>query len=242
MKYFQNLALVDEQLMVKEEISALEQQLAHVRSGKHQAEMERAESGKIQEKMIQDLQAKVEDLKISNRELTEKFESKEMAALEASAECDKAKSELFQANAKLDVFQKKEVNWKACQNELEALQFRYVLQGELVKKQKEYMDTLPSKAKHEELNLVREAANEEVASAKANLLLRSQEVTAAKAKIAEYEKKISDLHEGVKDQQKIIETIHLEHKEQLEAVESRHKALRSLNSHLESTVMELQVH
>ena len=39
----------------------------------------------------------------------------------------------------------------------------------------------------------------------------------------------------------MIQSIHEEHKERLGAVETRHKAIRSVNIHLESTIMELQV-
>ena len=48
--------------MVQQEISTLHTQLAKVRSGKHQAETERAECGKIQDEMIQKLQARVQEL------------------------------------------------------------------------------------------------------------------------------------------------------------------------------------
>ena len=49
--------------------------------------------------MIQELQAKVQELATFNRELTERFELKEMTALEAIADCDKVRSELLQATA-----------------------------------------------------------------------------------------------------------------------------------------------
>ena len=65
--------------MVEQEISSLHTLLAKVRSGKHQAETERAECGKLQDKMIQELQ----ELTPSNRELTERF-----------ADCDKARLDL----------------------------------------------------------------------------------------------------------------------------------------------------
>ena len=48
--------------MVQQEISTLHTQLAKVRSDKHQAETERAECGKIQDEMIQKLQARVQEL------------------------------------------------------------------------------------------------------------------------------------------------------------------------------------
>ena len=63
-----------------------------MRSGKHKAETERAQSCKHQDKMIQNLQAELQELQTSNRELTENNEFKEMRVLECLAECDKARS------------------------------------------------------------------------------------------------------------------------------------------------------
>ena len=236
-----NLALVDQLHMVQQEISTLHTQLAKVRSGKHQAETERAECGKLQDKMIQELQAKVQELTTSNRELTERFELKEMTALEAIADCDKARSELFQATAKLDIFRKKEENWKACEAELNKSKKRLILQGELIVRQKESLEVIPRAGKKEELRLIQQAAQHEVAAAKSDLLHKSQELTAANARIAELEARNTALEEGVNNQKDMIQSIHEEHKERLGAVESRHKAIRSVNIHLESTIMELQV-
>ena len=86
------LALVDQLNMAREEISTLHTQLANVRIGKHKAETERAQSCKHQDKMIQNLQAELQELQTSNRELTENNEFKEMQVLECLAECDKARS------------------------------------------------------------------------------------------------------------------------------------------------------
>ena len=86
------LALVDQLNMAREEISTLHSQLANVRNGKHKAETERAQSCKHQDKMIQDLQAKLQELQTSNRELTENNEFKEMQVLESRVQWDKARS------------------------------------------------------------------------------------------------------------------------------------------------------
>ena len=87
----QNLALVDRINMADQEIRTLHTQLANVRSGKHQAETERVEAGKLQDRMIQKLQSKLEEMKTSNRELTENNEFKEMQLLESNANCDRAR-------------------------------------------------------------------------------------------------------------------------------------------------------
>lgn len=85
------LALVDQLNMAREEISTLHTQLENVRRGKHKAETERAQSCKDQDKMIEELQAKLQELQTSNRELTENNELKEMQVLESLAHCDKAR-------------------------------------------------------------------------------------------------------------------------------------------------------
>ena len=49
------------------------------------------------------------------------------------------------------------------------------------------------------------------------------------------------LEEEVNNQKDMIQSIHEEHTKRPGAMESRHKAIRSVNIHLESTIMELQV-
>ena len=127
----QNLALVDKLHMARQEIATLQMQLTTVRTGKHKAETERADSGKLQEVQIQNLQQKLEELKSSNRELKENYEFKESELLKGITSCDKARAELFQAEAKLKVYEKREERWQQCQVELDKLQVKYLLQGEL---------------------------------------------------------------------------------------------------------------
>jgi len=235
-----NLSLVDKLNLAQQEIATLHTQLSAVRSGKHQAETERAESGKLQDKMIQELQSKVQELTTSNRELSEKYEREEMIALDALASCDKARSELFQAQAKLNIYKKKEENWKVCEAELNKSKTKLLLQGELVVRQKEKLEMLPKAGNKEELKQVQQAALNEVSSCKAELLRKSQELTVANARITELESRNNALDQGVKSLKDTIQEIHEEHKERLEAVESRQKAVRSVNIHLESTILELQ--
>ena len=142
------MALVDKLHLARQEISTLHTQLATVRTGKHQAETERVEAGKLQDSMIQKLQSKLEELRTANRELTETNEYKEMQLLETNANCDKvryllfylenkvyhiffSRSELFQAQAKIAVFQKKEESWQTCQADLDKMKIKCMLQGEL---------------------------------------------------------------------------------------------------------------
>ena len=86
-----NSALEDKLHMAGQEIITLHTQLSKVRTGKHQAETERAEAGKLQDQMIQALQSKLQEVNTSNRELTENNEFKEMQLLESNASCDRAR-------------------------------------------------------------------------------------------------------------------------------------------------------
>ena len=160
----------------------------------------------MQDKMIQELQNKLQELKTSNRELSENFEYKELQLLENIAACDKARSELFNAQAKLNVFQRKEDEWLKCQSELENLKVKFVLQGELGKsqnfinlnafidiflvvRQKDCLDSVRKAARDEEIRLIQLASSKEIEDLKARLLTKSQELTASKAKATELEEK-----------------------------------------------------
>ena len=85
------MALVDKLHLAGQEISTLHTQLAKVRTGKHQAETERVEAGKLQDRTIQRLQTKLEEVRTANRELTENNEYKEMQLLETKTSCDKVR-------------------------------------------------------------------------------------------------------------------------------------------------------
>lgn len=88
--------------------------------------------------------------------------------------------------------------------------------------------------------MLTESAAREIESLKSSLLHKSQEFAAAKAKSAELENKVNDLSEGIKSQQRMIQSVHEEYQEKMAVMESRQAAVRSINSHLESVVMELQ--
>merc|ERR1719273_987602 len=147
--------------------------------------------------MIQDLQAKLQEFQTSNRELTENNEFKEMQVLDCLAQCDKARSDLFQEKAKYNELKKMEGKWQACQSELETLKVKYLLQSELVLRQKDFLENLPRAAREEEKRIFNESAVREIDALKSSLLHKSQEFAAAKARSVELEKKVSDLSEGV---------------------------------------------
>ena len=107
-------------------------------------------------------------------------------------------------------------------------------------RQKDLLENLPRAARQEERRIFNESATREIEALKLNLLHKSQEFAAAKARSAELENKVSHLTEGVNDQQKMIQSVHEEYQEKMGVMESKHKALRSINSHLEGVVLELQ--
>ena len=139
------------------------------------------------------------------------------------------------------MFHKKEEAWQLCQGEYEKLKVKFVLQGELVIRQKDHLDTIPRAAREEEIKMLQLASSKEIESLKATVITKSQELTAVRARTQELETKVADLTEGVAAQQKMIENLHAEYTEKLGAVECRARAVRSINSHLETTIMELQV-
>ena len=107
-------------------------------------------------------------------------------------------------------------------------------------RQKDLLENLPRAAREEERRIFNESATREIEALKLNLLHKSQEFAAAKARSAELENKVTKLTEGVNDQQKMIQSVHEEYQEKMGVMESKHKALRSINSHLEGVVLELQ--
>lgn len=156
------------------------------------------------------------------------------------------------------MFQKKEESWQTCQADLNNMKIKCVLQGELginpgriiregstkvifsVVRQNESLEKLSSRAQEEELKMFQMASSREIEGLKSAILSKSHELTSAKTKAQELENKVTELTELVNSHQKMIDNIHENHKERLDAVESRHRAVRSINSHLETTIMELQ--
>ena len=92
----QKVSLEDQLMVMRNEVTSLNVQLAGMRVSKHQTEEERAESSRIQEAEILQLRTRVQQLELENRQLEERAQEKEKAAYEARTDCDEARGALFQ--------------------------------------------------------------------------------------------------------------------------------------------------
>merc|ERR1719481_2509386 len=136
-----------------------------------------------------------------NRQVEERAQDKERVARQALADCDQARGELFQAQAKLDRFHVKETSWTEGRKEAEQMKKQLVLQGELLERYKERLAQLPVAGREEEKRILQEAANNEVTAAKNELLWKQQELTATKARVEELEAKVLTLQGTVTRQE-----------------------------------------
>ena len=101
----QKVSLEDQLMVMRNEVTSLNAQLAGVRVSKHQTEEERAESSRIQEDEILQLRTKVQKLELENRQLEERAQEKEKAAYQARTDCDEARGALFQVKNQMKWFQ-----------------------------------------------------------------------------------------------------------------------------------------
>ena len=225
--------------VARREVATLHGQLATLRQSKHQTEQERAEGSRVQEETISRLQERLGELEVRNRQVEELEREKEVAAREARAELDKSRGELFQARAKLETFYTREATWKEGRREGEALRKQLVLQGELVERYRERLDQLPTAAREQEVLIIQEAAKHEVAAAKTDLVWKQQEVAASAARVLELEARVGSLERAVGSQEELVVQVQQEMGERMEVVEERYRAIRSVNIHLEGSLMEL---
>merc|ERR1719495_206576 len=200
----QKVSLEDQLMVMRNEVTSLNAQLAGVRVSKHQTEEERAESSRIQENEILQLRTRVQQLELENRRLTERAEEKEKTASEARADCDEARGALFQAQARLETLNSREGVWATTSKEVENLKKQLVLQGELVMRYAEKLEQLPVAGKAEEMRLIQEAASHEVAAAKTELVHVQQELTACTARASQLEGRVSILESALAQQEEIL--------------------------------------
>merc|ERR1719495_138661 len=200
----QKVSLEDQLMVMRNEVTSLNAQLAGVRVSKHQTEEERAESSRIQENEILQLRTRVQQLELENRRLTERADEKEKTASEARADCDEARGALFQAQARLETLNSREGVWATTSKEVESLKKQLVLQGELVMRYAEKLEQLPVAGKAEEMRLIQEAASHEVAAAKTELVHVQQELTACTARASQLEGRVSILESALAQQEEIL--------------------------------------
>jgi len=252
----QKVSLEDQLMVMRNEVTSLNAQLAGVRVSKHQTEEERAESSRIQEDEILQLRTKVQKLELENRQLEERAQEKEKAAYQARTDCDEARGALFQAQARLETLISREGVWTATSKEADNLKKQLVLQGELVMRYAEKLDQLPVAGKAEEMRLIQEAASHEVAAAKTELVHVQQELTACTARATQLEGRVSILESALAKQEEILVAAQEEMQEKIVASDERSKpqlsfpiencwfpryaGLRSVNIHLEGNILELQ--
>jgi len=236
----QKVSLEDQLMVMRNEVTSLNAQLAGVRVSKHQTEEERAESSRIQENEILQLRTRVQQLELENRRLTERAEEKEKTASEARADCDEARGALFQAQARLETLNSREGVWATTSKEVENLKKQLVLQGELVMRYAEKLEQLPVAGKAEEMRLIQEAASHEVAAAKTELVHVQQELTACTARASQLEGRVSILESALAQQEEILVAAQEEMQEKILAADERYAGLRSVNIHLEGNILELQ--
>ena len=144
-----------------------------------------------------------------------------------------------------------------------------VLQGELVARYRERLEQLPVAGREEEMRIIQvlhylfilpllllpptsqDAARHEVAAARADLVASQQELTAAAGRAAELEGRLGTVEAAAGAQGEAVAAAQEEMQERLAAAEERwvgavvtpvprYSAVRSVNSHLEGHVMELQ--
>ena len=234
------LSLEDQLRVVRSEVTSLHAQLATVRQSKHQCEQERAEGSRVQEAAIHTLQARVQELELTNRQVEERVQEKERVTREALAECDQARGQLFQAKARLESCAAREVAWGEARKEAESLRKQLVVQGELVERFRERLEQLPVAGREQEIKMIQEAARHEVEKAKADLIRKSQDLTCSLAQVEQLEGRVSGLESALTSQVELVGTVQGEATERMAVAQERYTAMRSVNIQLEGNVMELQ--
>jgi len=236
----QNLALNDQLQMAQSEISTLHNQLGSLRSEKHEAETQWSSSTHQQEEKCLALQAEAENLKITITDLEAKLEVSLKSESEWRAEAENSKADLFQATAKLEKYKGKESKWEKSEAEMEKMKKRMLLQSELINSYKQTLENRPAKTNQHQIRLITEAAEAEVAAMKAQLAARTSELCLATATIADLELSTEELNKNMELQVSFLEQTQQEYKINLKAMDDRYSGMRSINSHFEISILELQ--
>jgi len=236
----ENVALNDQLQMAQSEINTLHVQLSSLRSEKHKAETHWSAAVKQQEEKYLTLQREQENLKLVQEDTQSSLKELQEKELSLRTDAENSKADLFQAKAKLENYKGKETKWERSEVELDKLKKQILLQAELIRAYRDKLDEIPAKPSQRQVAMITEAAEHEVAAARTDLASKSSELTVAQGTIADLETKVGVLEKSVEEQKVYLVHTQEEGVANLRAANDNQTALRSINSHLEMTVLELQ--
>lgn len=178
------------------------------------------------------LQSKIETL---DRRLAEEIEEKKRYAnkLEsAQAEIFDLKNLLQQCQYQADVG----VKYK---DELQRLQSREVLMGEMKLKCGEKLVELENlRARESEIKNIKNACIEEVKELRSELAAKTSELASTKERIQNIESQLSRQNNLVADQKRCVKIVKEEYEEKLKAVEAKYAAQKAIIQRMEESILD----
>lgn len=178
------------------------------------------------------LQTNIESL---DRRLAEEIEEKrKYAALleSAQAEIFDLKNLLRQCQYQADVGSK-------YKEELQRLQSREVLMGEMKLKCNEKLVELENlRSRENEINLIKNGCIEEVKELKSELALKTSQLDTAKERIQNLDMQLLGQKNLVSDQKKCVKIVKEEYEEKLKAVEAKYAAQKAIILRMEESILD----
>lgn len=186
----------------------------------------------VQHDINQKLQGNVESL---DRRLAEETEGKKKYAMQL----DSVQAENFDLKNLLRQYQYQAEVGNKYKEELQRLQSREVLMGEMKIKCGEKLTELANyRARESELNNIKNMCQDEVKDLKGELLVKSTQLDTAKERIQILEAQLSRQKNVVTEQKNCVKTIKEEYEEKLKAVEAKYVAVKAIILRMEESILD----
>lgn len=186
----------------------------------------------VQHDINKKLQTNVETL---DRRLAEETEEKRRYV----AQLERAQAEIFDLKNLLREYQYQAEVGNKYKEELDRLQSREVLMGEMRTKCGEKLIELANyRARESEFNNIRNMCQDEVKDLKAELLLKSTHLETAKERNQILDAQLSRQKNVVTEQKNCVKTIKEEYEEKLKAVEAKYAAVKAIILRMEESILD----
>lgn len=196
------------------------------------------------------LRAEVQIQRDTNKKLQTNIESLDRRLAEETEE--KNRYERMLESAKADIFELKSL-LQQCQyqadvgtkykEELQRLQSREVLMGEMKLKCSEKLIELENlRARENEINHIKNACMEEVKELKTELGMKTSQFDAAKERIQNIESQLQRQNSLVADQKRCVKMVKEEYEEKLKAVEAKYAVQKAIILRMEEAILDPSKH
>ncbi|XP_066991586.2 hamartin isoform X2 [Anabrus simplex] len=235
-----NLALRDQINLLQKDIEQLTKELEKFKKDAKEKEQQLQETINYWQDECVERQKELKSIKVEYQLREKELQMEKEKTLGVMKELQQTEAMLFDMGNEMKQAVAQASVGEQLRDNLEQLQKKLLLMGELQQKYRDRFSQLPLLRHHEdESTILKDAYYEEVKSLQEITESRNSSLESVKARVAELEGVVTRKDTIIADQKKILKQVEEEYHVQLEAVENKYKAQRAINSKMEEHMLEL---